>query len=199
MALTRKFLSALGIEADKIDEIIAAHTETINGLKDQADQYKADAEQLQAVRSELDALKAAAEDGNPFEAKYNELKAEFDQYKADQDAAQTKRAKEAAYTDLLRNAGISDKRFGSILRVTDLGSVELDEEGKIVDADKLAENIKTEWSDFVTTTQVVGANTANPPSNSGGAATMTRDEILAIKDKDKRQKAIADNHELFGF
>ena len=28
MALTRKFLSALGIESDKVDEIISAHTET---------------------------------------------------------------------------------------------------------------------------------------------------------------------------
>jgi hypothetical protein len=35
MALTRKFLSALGIEAEKIDEIISSHTETVEGLKDE--------------------------------------------------------------------------------------------------------------------------------------------------------------------
>ncbi len=35
MALTRKFLAALGIEDDKVDEIIQAHTETVNGLKDE--------------------------------------------------------------------------------------------------------------------------------------------------------------------
>lgn len=33
MALTRKFLAAMGIEADKIDSIIDAHTETVDALK----------------------------------------------------------------------------------------------------------------------------------------------------------------------
>ena len=32
MALTRKFLTAMGIEDDKIDEIITAHSETVNAL-----------------------------------------------------------------------------------------------------------------------------------------------------------------------
>ena len=44
MALTRKFLSALGIEEDKVDEIIKAHTETVDALKEQRDELKADAE-----------------------------------------------------------------------------------------------------------------------------------------------------------
>ncbi len=33
MALTRKFLKALEIEGDKADQIIEAHTETLDGLK----------------------------------------------------------------------------------------------------------------------------------------------------------------------
>ena len=33
MALTRKMLKAMGIEDDKIDQIIEAHTETVDGLK----------------------------------------------------------------------------------------------------------------------------------------------------------------------
>ena len=33
MALTRKFLAAFGIEADKVDQIIEAHVETVDGLK----------------------------------------------------------------------------------------------------------------------------------------------------------------------
>ena len=45
MALTRKFLSALGIEEAKIDEIISAHADTVNALKEQRDSYKADTRQ----------------------------------------------------------------------------------------------------------------------------------------------------------
>jgi hypothetical protein len=43
MALTRKFLAAMGIEAEKVDEIIAAHTETVNALKEERDTAKAQA------------------------------------------------------------------------------------------------------------------------------------------------------------
>ena len=70
MALTRKFLAALGIEADKVDEIITAHTETVDALKHERDTFKADAEKLPTVQQELDDLKnEAAKNGgkNPFE------------------------------------------------------------------------------------------------------------------------------------
>ena len=44
MALTRKFLEALGIEQAKIDEIISAHTEVTDALKADRDSYKEKAE-----------------------------------------------------------------------------------------------------------------------------------------------------------
>ena len=53
MALTRKFLSALGIEEEKAEQIIAAHTETVDGLKAERDKYKEDAEKLPATQNEL--------------------------------------------------------------------------------------------------------------------------------------------------
>jgi hypothetical protein len=59
------------------------------------------------------------------------------------------------------------------------------------------EGIKDEWADFITTQGTVGASTSTPPTNNGGT-TMTRDEILAIKDTSARQQAIAEHHELFG-
>ena len=43
MALTRKMLKAMGIEDEKIDQIIEAHTETVDALKVERDQYKEDA------------------------------------------------------------------------------------------------------------------------------------------------------------
>jgi hypothetical protein len=57
MSLTRKMLRAMGIEDEKIDEIITAHTETVDALKEQRDQYKADAEKLPNVQKELQGLK----------------------------------------------------------------------------------------------------------------------------------------------
>ena len=46
MALTRNFLKALGIEEEKIGEIINAHSETVTALKADIEKYKEDAEKL---------------------------------------------------------------------------------------------------------------------------------------------------------
>ncbi len=203
MALTRKFLTALGVEAEKVDEIINAHTETVDALKEDRDKYKADAEKLPAVQGELDNLKAtmAENDGkNPFEVKYNEVKDEFEQYKASIEAEKTKKSKEEAYKSLLLESGISEKRLNKILQVSsdEIEKIELDAEGKIKNSADLKKNIEKEWEDFIVKAGTAGANVDNPPDNSGGA-TMTKEEIFKIKDASERQKAIADNHELFGF
>ena len=199
MALTRKFLAALGIEADKVDEIITAHTETVDALKSERDTYKADAGNLQEVQKELDETKAQLEASgkNAWKVKYDALKEDFDQYKAEQAAKESKASKEAAYKALLENAGVSPKRIAAVLKVTDLDGIELDNSGNIKDADKVTASIKEEWADFIQTTSTKGANTATPPANNGKAK-MTKEEIYAIKDSAARQQAILDNHELFG-
>lgn len=171
MALTRRFLSALGIEADKIDEIITAHTDSIEGLKEQRDKYKADADRLPEVQKELDDLKKQG-NGEDWESKYNELKTEYDQYKTDIEAKETKTAKEKAYSDLLKEAGVSEKRIASILRVTNLDDVEL-EDGKIKGCDDVKKNIETEWSDFIVRQEEHGAQTATPPRNDLGGGRPT--------------------------
>lgn len=198
MALTRKFLSALGIDADKVDEIINAHAETVDGLKEQVKQYKEDAEKLTTVQKELDELKAAKDGGEAYEQKYNQLKAEYDGYKNEVQAKELATRKEAAYRNLLKETGVSDKRLDSVLKVTDLSKVELGEDGKLKDTETLAANIKSEWADFIVTSSQQGAKTATPPSG-GGKVFKTKDEIMAITDTPTRQKAIAENHELFGF
>lgn len=187
MALTRKFLSALGIEAEKQDEIINAHTEVTDGLKDKLAKAEADAAKLPEVQAELDSLKEAAakNDGkNPFEVKYNALKEDFENYKADQTAKETKAAKSDAYRALLKEAGVSEKRIDAVLKVSDVDGVELDKDGQIKGKDKLIDSVKTEWADFITTTTTIGAQTANPPANNGSAL-KSREEIYK-KDENGR-------------
>lgn len=198
MAFTRKFLSALGIDADKVDEIISAHTEVTDALKQERDGYKADAEKLTAVQTELDALKQTTDGKNTWRVKYDALKEDFDQYKHDVEAKAAKASKEDAYKKLLEDAGVSPKRIAAILKVSDLDSIEIDDSGAIKDADKVKDGIKEEWADFIQTTQTKGANTATPPTSTG-KRTMTKEEIFAIKDPSERQRAIAENHEQFGF
>lgn len=196
MAFTRKFLSALGIEADKVDEIISAHTEVTDALKQERDQYKADAEKLPGVQQELNDLKATTDGKSSWKVKYDAIKEEFETYKAEQTAKETKTAKEAAYKALLKQAGVSEKRIDAVLKVTDLEGVELDKDGAVKNADEVTKAIKTEWADFIQTTQTVGANTATPPANNGSVL-KTREEIYArdasgrfVMDASQRQEAL---------
>ena len=167
MALTRKMLKAMGIEDEKIDQIIEAHTETVDALKTDRDKFKEEAEKLPNVQKELDALRAAADkdDKDPFKVKYEAIKEEFETYKKDISEKETAAKKQAAFRALLKEVGISEKRIDSVLKVSDLGKIELDENGGIKDADTLKESTKQEWSDFIVTSGTAGANPANPPAS----------------------------------
>ena len=200
MALTRKFLSALGIEEDKVDEIIKAHTDTVDALKEQRDALKADADKLPVVQKELDELKATAEKSgdDTYKVKYEALKEDYEAYKKKQEEKETHGKKSGAFRKLLKDVGISDKRIDSVLKVSDVDAIEFDDEGNVKGVDELKQSIGDEWADFIVTTEKKGATTATPPAGSGKSY-KSKDEIMAIKDTKARQEAIAENHEMFGF
>ena len=196
--LSRKYLSTLGIEDDKADAIIEAHSQVVNEIKEERDQYKEEAAKVPDIQKQLDDAKAqlAGAEKDPYKVKYEALKEEFDTYKADIDSKALAAKKEGAYRELLKAAGVNEKRIDAVLKVSDVNSIDFDDEGNVKDADKLTEGIKTEWADFITTTGVKGAQTANPPANNG-KTTMTREQIRAISDPVARQKAMVENASLF--
>lgn len=171
MALTRKFLSAMGIDEEKVEQIISAHTETTNALKEERDSYKEKAEQYATLKKENGELKKQLEsedEKNPWKVKYDALKEEYDGYKSDIEQKQTEANKSKALRSLLKEIGISEKRIEAVAKVTDISSITLGEDGKIVGVDKLKESLKDEWSDFIVTENEQGAKVATPPANNGG-------------------------------
>lgn len=202
MALTRKFLKAMGIEEEKIEQIIEAHGETVDALKEERDNYKADAEKLADVQKKLtkaeETLAKKGDGETVLKEDFDKLKDEYDKYKAGIDAEKLHTAKETAFRELLKAAGVSEKRIASVLKVTDIDGVEIDKDGKIKDAEKHTEDVKKEWADFIETTTVKGADTANPFANNGKGTGKTKEEILAIKDGALRRQEMAANPHLFG-
>ena len=170
MALTRSMLSAMDIPAEKIDEIIKEHQKVVNEVKIERDEAKAQLDSLKDMEKQLADANESLEKmkSGDWEKKYSDLKSEYDTYKTDVEAKATKVAKESAYRKLLIKAGISEKRIDSIVKVSDINGITLDKDGNIKDADKLEEGVKTEWADFIQTTQIKGADVSNPPSNTGG-------------------------------
>ena len=200
MSLTRKMLKAMGIEEEKIDQIIEAHSETVDSLKADRDSYKEDAEKLKDVQKELDDLKAKGDDG--WKEKHDRLKEEFDQYKNDVQAKETKAAKEAAYRAILKDANLSEKGIEKAVKYAEWDKIELGEDGKLKGANDHIKAVREEWAEYVTTTTTTGAKTSTPPVNNGGAK-LTKAEIYAKDEHGRyklstaeRQKALAENPEL---
>lgn len=191
MALTRKFLTALGIEAEKIDEIINAHVETVDGLKEDIAKYKADAEKLPGVQKELDDLKEQVDkdgDKNPYKVKYDALKDEYDNYKNTVETEKSNNSKKEAYKALLKEVGISEKRIDAVTKLAELDKIKLDKDGKIEGSEDLKKSLSEEWADFIVKDGKEGAGTSTPPGGNNGVV-KTKEEIMKIKDTSERQKA----------
>ena len=184
MALTRKLLKGMGLTDEQVDTIIEAHSDTVDGLKEDINKYKGDAEKLPGVQKELNELKAAGDGG--YKKKYEDEHKAFEDFKQAQTAKETKQAKEKAYTEFLKTVGVSEKRIPAILKVTNLDKMEMDGD-KFKDAEKLTETVKTEWADFIETTNTDGAKTQNPPANNPNnnedPSKMTMEQYIAYRNK----------------
>lgn len=168
MALTRKMLRAMGIEDEKADEIIEAHAETVDALKQKAADAGRGGEEAEGLRKQVEQLKAdlakAQEKGDPdgFKSKYEEEHKAFEDYKAQVAAKDADRTKRSLYRKLLAKAGVDPKRLDAVMRVADLSKVEV-KDGAIQGADELEKGIKSDWADFIPTTSTQGADPATPP------------------------------------
>lgn len=76
MALSRKYLSGMGLDDKQIESIIEAHSDTISGLRDERDKYKARAEKVPELEKRLEEAKGdtSAQDAlNELQKKYDEV------------------------------------------------------------------------------------------------------------------------------
>lgn len=200
MALTRAALKKLGIEEDAVEAIIQMHAETVDALKgkvatlqSELDPLKESSGEVGKLREKLESLQSELEESK---SNYDALKSDFDGYKSETSAREARQARGKAYRELLKSVGIKgDKRLDAISRLVDLDSLELMADGTLKDADKLKDEAKSDWGDFIVTSEQHGANTQNPPADGGGA--MTKADIAAIKDPAERRAAIAANLDLF--
>lgn len=180
--MSRKWLEALGLDADKIDVICEAHSDIVQSVKEERDTAQASADKLKAELDKIDRSK-------DWKKLYEDLEAT--NRKRDE-----RTAKEAAMREVLKEAGVAEKYIGSLLRIAEYDKIRVGEDGKAVNHKELVETAKRENADFIPIVTVEsGQKTPHPPV--GTPAAMSKSEILAIKDTSARQKAIADNINLF--
>ena len=162
MSLTRKLLKGMGLTDEQVDTIIEAHTDTVDGLKEQVKTYKADAEKLPNVQKELDDLKAAGDGGfkEEFEKEHND----FENFKKTIQEKETKAAKESAAKAFFESKGITGNSLEIAMRGSSAEIAALDLDGeKIKDSSALDALVNGTFKALVSTTTTKGANIPNPP------------------------------------
>ena len=153
------------IPADAVAKLAKEINQTVGREFVEKSRYKAKLEEIDALKTEKQSAEDNATTAEKWKTKYEAIKGDLEALKADYSAKETHAAKESAYRDILKAAGVSEKRIKAVLKVSDVDSIELDADGKVKDADKLTDGIKSEWADFIESTSVKGAQVQNPPQN----------------------------------
>lgn len=168
MALTRSLLKALGLNDEQISSIIEAHTDTITGLKDSLKTAEEKAKKFEDVEKELNELKSKGTED--YKKKYEEEHNAFETYKSDVTAKETKAAKEKAVSTYYESKNITGKNLSIAMRGSkaEIDGIELDENGKIKDTSVFDMLINGDFAGLVSTERTEGADTKNPPTNTGG-------------------------------
>lgn len=194
MALTRKALKAMGLTDEQVDSIVEMHTETVDGLKEKIRAAEEKAADYDKVKKDLDDLKG----GKDYKAEYAKLESEFKAYKKDVTDKETAAAKNKAVRAYFESKGIKGANLEIAMRGAkdEIAAVDLDGD-KIKDDKALEALVNGDFKALIVSTSTQGAAPVNPPAN--GGSKRTKEEILAIKDAGERQKAIAQNLELFGY
>lgn len=168
MALTRSLLKALGLNDEQISSIIEAHTDTITGLKDSLKTAEEKAKRFDDVEKELNELKSKGTED--YKAKYEAEHTAFENYKSDVTAKETKAAKEKAVSTYYESKNITGKNLSIAMRGSkaEIDGIELDGNGKIKDTSVFDMLINGDFAGLVSTERTEGADTKNPPTNTGG-------------------------------
>lgn len=166
MALTRKFLKALGIDEDKIDEIISAHGETVTALKDEIEKAKQGAEDSAAVAKERDSYKQRVETLEKASGNASKIQAEYDAYKAKIEAEQTNASKRALVKKALEGAGANPAAIDLLVGRVDLDKIEI-ENNVIKDVEGMLKPIKADYAALFGKPEGRGTPPIDPPGGDG--------------------------------
>ena len=195
MALTRSMLKGMGLTEEQVDTIISEHTTTVDGLKEQRDDFKKERDDLKKERDDfkkkadsipdlekqIDDLKKDHVSADEWKGKYNKEHEDFEAYKTDiTNKAETEKVK-GAYKKLLTECNVGDKHIESILKVTTFNDLKLKEDGTFEDVDALKEKINQDWSGFITSSGTRGAHVETPPAGGSGNGSNSRAAELAAK------------------
>lgn len=180
MALTRKFLKALGIEEDKIDEIISAHGDTVAALKEEIEQAKQGADGLAAVTKERDELKQRMEALEKASGDAAKVQAEYDAYKKQVETDRANAGKKSLIKKALEEAGANPAAIDLLLNTVALDKVEVENDA-LKDAKAVIDPLKASHAGLFGDSKVIGTPPLTPPPGDGKMTKETFEKLPLMK------------------
>lgn len=155
----------MGIEDEKIEQIIEAHAETVSALKDQIDDAKESAENLGKITKERDELLTKLEESGKTADKYEKLKAEYEKYKTDVEGEKTAAAKQKAVKEYFESKKITGGNLEIALKgcKDEIAAIVLNDNGGISDTTVLDGLVSGMYAGLVSQEGLKGAEVPNPP------------------------------------
>lgn len=182
MPFGRKFLKSIGLNEDQIESVVEAHIEVTNAQKATIAELTDKASKLDELQKELESLRGKAD----FESKYNAKAKEFEDYKASVETEKRESAIKSAYRDLLVAEHVGERQLDAIIRATNFKDMKLGSDGKLENVDALKEAIKKDWSGFISTEHIRGAEVSTPPGGDNNHEANGRAAELAKKFHEQR-------------
>lgn len=170
MSLTRKQLRELALSDETIDQIIRAHMDTVDALRQERDQA---AERAAALTHERDALQGRVDALAPLEEQLRQARSDFDRYKADAEAEAVSRRRQGWIRDALLRAGANEKALPLLSGAVDETAVPPEEDAQALDA--LIAPVKERYADFFAQPVYLALPGLQPPQSTRGA--LTRHDI----------------------
>lgn len=188
MAITRKQIRDIFPDAtdEQISGILTAFHNEADGIRDKLDET---AEELKTAKTTISTLTTERDNARNDLTKLKEAHA----------AEAGKASKRAAVLEYFKSKGMTEAAAKIAVRgcAEEIDKVELDN-GKIEDSSALDALISGDFKDLISTTTTSGAATRHAGNTSTGKKYSSAEEIDKITDTAARQKAIAENLELFG-
>ena len=191
--LTRKFLRALGVEEDKIDEIVTAHQDTLEEIKAERDSLKDNASKLAEAQAEVTRLSGELEKANKNGGDAAKIQADFDAYKQQVETDKRNAAKTAAVRAALKAAGAQREEMIDLLILkVDMDKVEMDGD-RVKDPAALTDPLKASYGGCFGTTTTAGIPPVNPPTGDNRPYTRERIAGMSPEEINKNWDAIQKN------
>ena len=189
MSLTRKQLKDLQLDEAIIEEIIASHVSTIDGLRSERDAALAAAASVGELTCERDELRAQVENLTASLQEQREAQTAFEEYLAKESEQRMREAKEAALRAALEEEGCNRCAVELILRQIDLDKAVLSD-GSIVNAGELITPLKEKYAPFFARPARIPTPAVEPPVSSEGALDIGDVSRMSVEEINRNWSAV---------